>query len=78
VNSQINDERMNEILATHLINSDFLLNNDFESFYEQRSNELIKRIEKVMGKIITTSVTVEEYQEEPDEVINELAETEIA
>lgn len=73
-NSQINDERMNEILATHLITSDFLLNNDFESFYEQRSNELIKRIEKVMGKIITTSVTVEEYQEEPDEVINELAE----
>ena len=76
-NSQINDERMNEILTTHLINSDLLLNNDFESFYEQRSNELIKRIEKVMGKIITTSVTVEEYQEEPDEVINELAENEV-
>lgn len=67
----ISDERMKEILETHLIDSQTLYANDFETFFENRSIELTKRIEKVMGKTITTSVTTDEYPEEADEIIIE-------
>lgn len=73
--SPIGNERMTEILKTHSIALDDLNANDFEKFYENRSMELIKKIEKAMGKTITTSVTTEVFQEEPDEVTEDAFET---
>ena len=68
----INDDRMTEILKSHSIDIATLKENDFDNFYENRSAELIKKIEKAMGKIITTSVSAEIYQEEPDEITEEI------
>ncbi len=63
---------------THSIEIVDLRTNDFEKFYENRSAELIKKIEKVMGKTITTSVTTEIFQEEQDEVIEDALEASLA
>ena len=72
--ASISDERMTEILKTHSIDIADLKANDFEKFYDNRSMELIKKIEKVMGKTITNSVTTEVFQDEPDEIIEEIFE----
>ena len=46
----INDERMDSILASHLIAADFLRSDDFQEFYQSRKRSMISLIEKVMGK----------------------------
>ncbi len=72
--AQITDERMSEILKTHSIDILALKDNDFNTFYENRSSELILKIEKAMGKKITMSVTTDLFQEEPDEPTEEFVE----
>lgn len=46
----IDTARMNEILASHLIDPTLLRADDFEGFFEARSHELLTKIEQAMGK----------------------------
>jgi hypothetical protein len=43
-------QRMAEILESHVIDSEALRDDDFESFFEARTVALLARIEKAMGK----------------------------
>ncbi|THF70151.1 DUF262 domain-containing protein [Deinococcus sp. Arct2-2] len=43
-------DRMDEILATHVINVEAMRNDDFGSFYADRRTALLERIGSVMGK----------------------------
>ena len=46
----INNTKMDEILASHLISADALQADDFWSFFEARKEALLDAIEKAMGK----------------------------
>ncbi|WP_440955427.1 GmrSD restriction endonuclease domain-containing protein [Methanosarcina sp. Mfa9] len=48
----IDEERMDEILETHVIDPDFLRDNDFAGFFKNRKRAILKRIENAMGKSI--------------------------
>lgn len=48
--ASISTDRMNEILESHVIDADLLRADDFEGFFEARSQTLLARIEKAMGK----------------------------
>lgn len=50
---QLPDAEMNEILGTHLIETSLLRADDFDAFYGARKAELLRLIEKAMGKVIT-------------------------
>lgn len=49
----ISEERMNEILSSHLINSDSLRNNDFRKFMMKRIEEFSEMIGNAMGKPVS-------------------------
>ena len=49
----ISSERMNDILTSHCIPPDHLKTNNFEEFYKERAELLLRRIEGVTGKQIT-------------------------
>lgn len=49
----IDDNNMNEILVTHLIEPDLLRADDFEAFIHARQQQLLKIISKVMGKTLS-------------------------
>ncbi len=46
----IDTARMNEILGSHLIDPTLLRADDFEGFFEARSQALLTKVEKAMGK----------------------------
>lgn len=48
--SHIEDERLEEILASHLINKETLEADDFETFLDERKEKLINLIETATGK----------------------------
>ena len=50
--SQINDERLSEILTSHLIKKTTLNSDDFETFLDERKEELIFAIESATGKSV--------------------------
>jgi hypothetical protein len=50
--SQMSDDRIKEILSTHLIPVDDLKNDDFESFYIKRAQSLLNLISHAMNKEI--------------------------
>ena len=50
--SEIGQISIDDILATHRISADALRADDFPGFFEQRKEDLLKEIEKVIGKPI--------------------------
>ena len=50
--ADISENRMNEILCSHLIDPDTLRADDFSAFFEARQKALLTRIEEAMGKPI--------------------------
>ena len=46
----IDELRMDEILASHVIEPALIRNDNFEEFFETRKKTILKRIEKAMGK----------------------------
>ena len=47
---QINDDRMDSILASHLIAAEYLRSDNFQEFYQCRKRSMLSLIETVMGK----------------------------
>jgi hypothetical protein len=56
----VDDETLNNILATHVLDPQFLYSNDFKSFFQDRKEKILKRIEKVMGKTILRDISEQE------------------
>ncbi|MDF5718056.1 MAG: HNH endonuclease domain-containing protein [Rhizonema sp. NSF051] len=48
----ITEERMDELLRSHVIDPDALRADDFEKFFQTRHKMLLERIEKAMGKTL--------------------------
>ena len=60
----INNERMDEILRSHVIDPKFLRENNFDEFFRKRESALLDRIERAMGKPISReSSPFEQLQE---------------
>lgn len=47
---EISEDRMNEILRSHVVDAPSLRTDDFDTFFEARQQALLERIEEVMGK----------------------------
>ncbi len=63
---------MDDILGSHLIDPAPLRADDFDAFFQARSQALLEKIEKAMGKAIARKVVEEEGEAVENEV--ELAE----
>lgn len=48
--AQISADKMDSILESHLITPQFVRQNDFQGFFQDRSNRLVRMIEAAMGK----------------------------
>lgn len=71
----ITEERMNEIVRSHVIDVAALRLDNFEAFFQARQKALMSRIEKAMGKSLILDTSVESEDIEPfdfDEAHNEI------
>lgn len=59
-NAKIDAERMRVILASHLVDVTALRNDDFDAFYAQREEALMKLIEQATGKPVARTTTLDE------------------
>jgi hypothetical protein len=59
----IKPTRMDEILSTHLIDASALRADDFDRIFHQRSQELLAKIERAMGNVISRESVEEELPE---------------
>ncbi len=73
-NAEISQARMNEIIASHVIDPAHLRADDFDGFFTARSQALLDRIERAMGKAIARDLpelppveAVDERAEEDDQ-----------
>jgi hypothetical protein len=66
---------MDEILRSHLIDPLALRADDFDRFFEARSEALLAKIEKAMGKSIADATADEDV---PESVEYEVEEAEVA
>jgi len=65
----IGEARMDEILASHLIDPALLRADNFESFYDSRQSKMLELIERATGKtIVRAEVLVESPEVEQEEV----------
>lgn len=72
--ASIEDERMDNILRSHLIEPVYLRTDNFDAFFKARESALLDRIERAMGKSIARDITQEddladkinEYQDEEE------------
>jgi len=55
-NAEIDDQRMDQILESHVIDPTILRQDDFYRFFEDRKQAIIERIENAMGKPIAYSI----------------------
>lgn len=63
----IDASRLDEILASHLVNSEQMRADDFDAFFAERQESLIQRIEKATGKKIAREVSEPDQDAEEEE-----------
>lgn len=71
--AKVDEARMDQILASHLIDPASLRTNDFESFFAAREQALLSRIALAMGKTTLADPGSIEQEEEDDEDLEEEA-----
>jgi hypothetical protein len=59
-NSGVSDEAFQSILQTHVLSPNFLYSNDFMSFFFDRKEQILRRIELAMNKSIPRDVVSQE------------------
>ena len=64
----ISPETLDSILRGHLIEPAFLRNDDFKGFFEARREALSGLVSRAMGKLVVTSESGNETEEEADEI----------
>jgi len=67
----VSDQEFNNILVSHLLNPDFLYNDDFYGFFYNRKEQILQKIEKAMGKQISREQLLEEEGTFVDNTIEE-------
>ena len=55
----VSDTEFNAILQSHAVNPEFLYNDDFYRFFDNRKELIIQKIEKAMGKTIHREQIIE-------------------
>ena len=60
----LSDSEMDELLASHALSPDLLRQDKFNNFLEDRRKRLSRLIEKVMGKPVSQSLEVEDYEDD--------------
>ena len=60
----LSDSEMDELLASHALSPDLLRKDEFNHFLEDRRRRLSRLIEKVMGKPVSQSLEVEDYEDD--------------
>lgn len=66
----VSDDDFHNILHTHVIEPEFMYNDDFVGFFDDRKEQILKRIEKAMGKQIPRELNSdadEDYHEDSSE-----------
>jgi len=66
--SGYDDNRMVEILQSHIIEPKHLQSDDFDSFFKSRGNALLDRIEKAMGKPVARVTTSQDFDTPEEEL----------
>lgn len=62
----LTDSQLDQIIASHVIDSTALRRDDFQTFFSQREGALLRRIESAMGKpVVRGVVAVDELGAEP-------------
>ncbi len=56
----VSEDEFNSILKTHLVDPDLMKQDDFHAFFEDRKEQILKRIESAMGKTISRNMQVPE------------------
>jgi len=67
----VSDQEFNNILVSHLLNPEFLYNDDFYGFFYNRKEQILQKIEKAMGKQISREQLLEEEGTFVDNTIEE-------
>lgn len=67
----VSDSDFNNILLSHVVSPDFMYNDDFYSFFNNRKEQILQRIEKVIGKQIPRGQLIEEEGKYVDNVIED-------
>lgn len=68
----VSEEEFNDILLSHVVNPVHMYNDDFYSFFEERKEQILSRIEQAMGKIIPRGniqeegIFTDDYEEDND------------
>ena len=63
----VEDEDFNKILISHVVNPEYMYHDDFYGFFNDRKEQILKRIEKAMGKTIPRDQPVLEEEKYYDE-----------
>ncbi len=63
----VEDEDFNNILISHVVNPEYMYHDDFYGFFNDRKEQILKRIEKAMGKTIPRDQPVLEEEKYYDE-----------
>jgi hypothetical protein len=73
-NAGVSDEEFQQILKSHVLSPEYLYQDDFKKFFDDRKEKILQRIEKAMNKIIPREEIQSEegiyIDEEPEEVNN--------
>lgn len=56
----VGDVEFESILKTHVLDPNHMLKDDFDSFFEDRKEQILRRIESAMGKTVARDMLVEE------------------
>ena len=56
----VSEDEFNSILKSHVVNPDLMYNDDFYGFFADRKEQILQRIEQVMGKTIVRDQEVQE------------------
>lgn len=67
----VDDYEFNNILLSHVVSPESLYKDDFYSFFNDRKEQILQRIEKVIGKIIPREQLIEEEGKFVDDSIED-------
>lgn len=62
-NVGVSDDEFIEILKSHVVNPEFMYQDDFNAFFNDRKERILQKIEKAMGKPIMREQTLSEEGE---------------
>lgn len=67
----LSDSEMDKLLESHALSPFLLRNDDFDRFIEDRRTQLVRLVEKAMGKPVAQVLEAEEYDTEIEDSVSE-------